>query len=486
MKPPFTLRYFLILSASFLLMYCSSTNVPDDVDIGQPLVLVDGAPEFTLSAQSSYTEAGEPFILTTVEISKGSLVFRTTDEQYQARFNVRYELHRDTGDEAGGESIVQRKESVHSIDGNPDHAVQTYERLRFRELFDVEPGSYQITATVEDKASGKNFSRSITTELPDLFETTGNITDISLLSFHPDSEEYYTIGTYDVQSTADSLTLRFFVTRGSEDEPVYARMRLLEFTADHEPARHMSFRNLPSNSLRNRGIIYSQSEIIQEQTRFFEDEPGAIEVDFTIPMPETGSYRFEVFTTHSADGSPSDAINYRARDFGTRSPNFPEIASARELAEPLVYLMNESEFERLMDVENEDQLRRNVEEFWVHNLETTDLARDVMSLYYERVVEANKQFSTYKAGWKTDMGMIYILFGPPWYEDVLGNERRWIYGFDKTDPNRVFFFIRTRLGNDRFPFNNWSLQRQNHYHTIHYHRKTEWLNGMVLRRQFGS
>ena len=33
----------------------------------------------------------------------------------------------------------------------------------------------------------------------------------------------------------------------------------------------------------------------------------------------------------------------------------------------------------------------------------------------EEIEEANKQFSNYKEGWKTDMGMMYILFGPPWY-----------------------------------------------------------------------
>ncbi len=497
MKHP--VLFFVWTFALFLLLAsCRSTNIPDDVDIGQPLMLVEGAPEFTLSAQGSYTDTGEPYILTTIEVAKGSLVFRSIDDDYKAQFEVRYELVRldeeqevsedndDENDQPLTGNIIQRKETTHTIDADPGRRIQGYERLRFREIFDVNPGTYKIAAVIRDTSSEKTISRTITTELPDLFETTGNITNISLLSSHPDAEEMFTVGTYDVQSAADSLSFRFFVTRGDDEDPIYAHMRLIEFNADHEPARHMSFRNLPDNSIRNRGIIYSQTDIIEEQSRFFDEETGAIEVEFNIATPQTGSYRFEVFTTRTDMSDPSEAIHYRARDFGMRPPNFPEIASPRELAEPLVYLLNESEFERLMDVESEDELRRNVEEFWVKNIESTDLARDVMSLYYERVVEANKQFSSYKAGWKTDMGMIYILFGPPWYEDVLGNERRWIYGFDKSDPDRVFFFRRTRLGNRQYPFNNWTLERSNHYHAVHYHRRTEWLNGMVLRRQFGS
>ena len=33
--------------------------------------------------------------------------------------------------------------------------------------------------------------------------------------------------------------------------------------------------------------------------------------------------------------------------------------------------------------------------------------------YYRRVRFANEEFTQYKDGWKTDRGMIYILFGPP-------------------------------------------------------------------------
>ena len=36
-----------------------------------------------------------------------------------------------------------------------------------------------------------------------------------------------------------------------------------------------------------------------------------------------------------------------------------------------------------------------------------------MEEYYSRVEYANKNFSHYQAGWKTDMGMVFILFGSP-------------------------------------------------------------------------
>ncbi|RKY43426.1 MAG: hypothetical protein DRP88_09245, partial [Candidatus Neomarinimicrobiota bacterium] len=38
---------------------------------------------------------------------------------------------------------------------------------------------------------------------------------------------------------------------------------------------------------------------------------------------------------------------------------------------------------------------------------------ELMEEYYKRVKYANEHFSGFLPGWKTDMGMIFILFGPP-------------------------------------------------------------------------
>ncbi|MCK4297684.1 MAG: GWxTD domain-containing protein, partial [Candidatus Marinimicrobia bacterium] len=38
---------------------------------------------------------------------------------------------------------------------------------------------------------------------------------------------------------------------------------------------------------------------------------------------------------------------------------------------------------------------------------------ELMNEYYMRVHYSNQHFSGFQAGWKADMGMIFILFGPP-------------------------------------------------------------------------
>ena len=41
------------------------------------------------------------------------------------------------------------------------------------------------------------------------------------------------------------------------------------------------------------------------------------------------------------------------------------------------------------------------------------LENELMNEYYKRVAFTVVQYSGFQDGWKTDMGMIYILFGPP-------------------------------------------------------------------------
>jgi hypothetical protein len=43
----------------------------------------------------------------------------------------------------------------------------------------------------------------------------------------------------------------------------------------------------------------------------------------------------------------------------------------------------------------------------------TERAKHFMRTYFRRVELANQYFTSYKEGWKTDRGMIYIIFGLP-------------------------------------------------------------------------
>lgn len=60
-------------------------------------------------------------------------------------------------------------------------------------------------------------------------------------------------------------------------------------------------------------------------------------------------------------------------------------------------------------------------------LGNAERARIFMRSYFQRVEQANRMFTSYKEGWKTDRGMIYIIFGPPEEVYLLGNREIWEY-----------------------------------------------------------
>jgi len=78
------------------------------------------------------------------------------------------------------------------------------------------------------------------------------------------------------------------------------------------------------------------------------------------------------------------------------------------------------------------------------------------------------------------MGMIYIIYGPPWYVSYELVRTTWQYGYGYSSFSPVFVFNRTRRGSSRFPFDNWILRRSSNLHQDHYNRVQEWLSGYVL------
>jgi hypothetical protein len=118
--------------------------------------------------------------------------------------------------------------------------------------------------------------------------------------------------------------------------------------------------------------------------------------------------------------------------------------------------------------------------FWLTNIPSRVRAARVINQYYTRVEEANKYFSNFKDGWKTDMGMIYILFGPPWYVEESLEYQVWFFSYNRNDPRTVFTFYRPKIQNTYFPFSHYILVRDRNYHSVEYQQVQSWLSGDIL------
>lgn len=82
--------------------------------------------------------------------------------------------------------------------------------------------------------------------------------------------------------------------------------------------------------------------------------------------------------------------------------------------EQLRYIAKDDELSILRDASTPEEKQTRFLEFWKKRDPNPNTPRnEKMEEFYARVEYANKHFSHYITGWKTDMGMIYIIFGAP-------------------------------------------------------------------------
>lgn len=463
------LKYIAIAALGISLLSCARSMNPD-VERGSMYQFQDGYPEVRMSAIGLLDAQDNPFISVTSEIVYGSLVYRTVEGQTFAQVTIEIRINEKEGDY----SKTSRDQLDILTEDSSDYRNQ--EVFSYQKRLDVEPGDYEVEVSVTDNSSGRTVIRKTETLIPDPESPVTNLTSIRLSGkiVGQNNEPFNPITTYDVPSRMDSLKFEFQVTNNDMEDPLTVNASLLRFEADTTAARRLSYNNYSSSSIQYRGIDVRDPEEIDSNVRRL-DQAGSVLIEFKYDLLKKGNYRFEVETVDQQ----GETI-YRARDFAIKSNNYPSIASAREMAAPLIYIMDEDNYEDMMAISNPDSLKEAIDRFWLSNVGSQSKARSVINLYYERVEQANKQFSNFKAGWKTDMGMIYILFGPPWYVDRSLNRMQWSYSYDRNDPRRNFYFERNRIPNEYFPFNHYVVQRSQSYFNLIYQQTELWRTGAIL------
>ena len=109
------------------------------------------------------------------------------------------------------------------------------------------------------------------------------------------------------------------------------------------------------------------------------------------------------------------------------------ISNIDQAVENMRYILHDDEWKKLSKSKNTDKETLFLE-YWESRDPTPETSdNEVMNEYFSRVSYSNINFKSYLPGWKTDMGMIYILFGPPddleVYNDPLTRiySQRWHY-----------------------------------------------------------
>jgi GWxTD domain-containing protein len=84
------------------------------------------------------------------------------------------------------------------------------------------------------------------------------------------------------------------------------------------------------------------------------------------------------------------------------------------LEEDVRWIILDEEMQAFKQFSNDEERENFIEQFWIRRDPTPDtVENEYREEHYRRIAYANERFAAGKAGWRTDRGKIYVMFGPP-------------------------------------------------------------------------
>lgn len=148
--------------------------------------------------------------------------------------------------------------------------------------------------------------------------------------------------------------------------------------------------------------------------------------------------------------------------------DYPQYSKLINLADPLIYICTKQEYDRLELVKGN---KKAFDRVILTMTADTERARRLMRNYFRRVELANQYFTSYKEGWKTDRGMIYIIFGMP--DEVYKFSDREVWNYKTDQFIKRFNFSRS---SSLFDPDNYVLIREHKFKDAWYEVIDLWRN----------
>ena len=159
----------------------------------------------------------------------------------------------------------------------------------------------------------------------------------------------------------------------------------------------------------------------------------------------------------------------------TSPGTFPEVDQVSDMVAPLRYITSLQEWDRLTAAINK---RKEVEKFWIDAAGSRDRAREAIDAYYSRVESANRHFTAWTDGWKTDRGLVHIIFGTPNMIRRTATSETWTYGEESNLMSLTFTFEKR---DGPYSNNDMVLRRDGIFKTAWYRNVESWRNGRIVQ-----
>lgn len=155
--------------------------------------------------------------------------------------------------------------------------------------------------------------------------------------------------------------------------------------------------------------------------------------------------------------------------------SYPYVGTGPDMLRPLRFITSMQEYERIRNAAN---IRQAVEGFWLNSSGDRERAREAIRIYYGRVENANRHFSSSVEGWRTDRGLVHIIFGVPSSIYRSDLSETWIFGEENNLLSLAFTFVKR---DSPFSANEMYLDRDPTLKGAWYRNVESWRNGRVYQ-----
>jgi len=306
--------------------------------------------------------------------------------------------------------------------------------------FPINEGEHTIQIAVTDNESKTKFSKSYKITIPEIYDKSLLLSGIMFLARYDTSGQSRKITPFILSNVGLlSDTLKFFTvltSRKPSNDSLFFYVYKIQSREPTTPTfnvQRSAYQPLAYNPCENNidTILvykYSTASSFREGTSF---------VFGNVPKPPPGNFLLKVIVKDDSNNTSSSTLKFQVHD-----KNFPQVSNNLSvMVSSLIYIAATNEITKIIAGRTDSSIKANLIEFWKSH---GGLAKMVQ--YYQRVSQANQFFTSCIEGWKTPMGMYYIVIGAPDNVECEGEwNERWTYYQSSTQASMTVVF---RLANE--------------------------------------
>ena len=324
-----------------------------------------------------------------VQVGYGGLSFVKRDDRYYAS----YEATISVIDSAS--NLVTEKTWTEEIkDVTFEESVSARPYNLTERIFTVPPGRYTITAIITDRESKVTRRQSRRVLVSDYAHPRFSLSDIMLVSRLTMDGEKRTLVPL-IGGNVGSLADNFFAFFEAYNDTTIDSLHLMATVGDAKGA----------------------TDVRADTTVPVKRGKGDVIMRINHSTLGVGDYMLVIraFVPGVTPDPASNAIGTTSRSISVQWRGIPRSVKDMDLAiEQVRYIAKDDEMDSLRAAKTTEEKQKRFLAFWKKRDPNPNTPRNErMEQYYARVDYANKHFAHYIEGWKTDMGMVYIMFGPP-------------------------------------------------------------------------